>query len=77
LETSNSKQNSREIIPRETAKVANRQETIVRIPIIVPPIEVELALRVVLVEIRHVAIAIDLGNGALYEKPSMPPFAES
>jgi len=51
--------------------VANGEETIVGVPVIVPPIEVEVALRSVPVEIRDVAVAIDLANGALYEKPSI------
>ena len=57
------KQNSRDG-SGETARVADRQEAVVGVPVIVPPVEVELALRVVLVEIRHIAIAIDLANGA-------------
>ena len=56
-------------------KVADNKEPIVGIPVIVEPIEVELALRAILVEIRHIAVAVDLGDGALYEKPSvaLPP----
>ena len=49
--------------------MANRQEAIVGIPVIVPPIEIEVTLGIVPVEIRHVAVAIDLSNGALCEKP--------
>ncbi len=45
--------------------VANGQETVVAIPVVVPPIEVEVPLGVVLVEIRHVAVAVDLGDRAL------------
>ena len=52
--------------------VANRQEAVVGIPVVVEPIEVEVALRTILVEIRHVAVVIDLANGALCEKPSKP-----
>ena len=51
--------------------VANGKEAIVRIPVVVPPIEVEVPLGVVLVEVRHVPVAVNLSNGALYEKPSM------
>jgi hypothetical protein len=61
---------------RRKLKVANGQETVVVIPVIVPPIEVEVALGTVLVEVRHVAVTIDLANGALYEKRSMPPPTE-
>ncbi len=43
--------------------VANSQETIVGIPITVPVVEVEVPLGIVLVEVRHVAVAIDLTNG--------------
>lgn len=52
--------------------VANGQETVVRIPIVVPPVEIELALGIVPVEVRNVAVAIDLADGALYKKPSTP-----
>jgi hypothetical protein len=45
--------------------VANGQEAVVAIPVVVPPIEVEVALPVVLVEMRHVAVAVDLGDRAL------------
>lgn len=45
-------------------KVANGEEAIHRIPVIVEPIEVELALGIVPVEVRHVAIAIDLRDRA-------------
>ena len=55
--------------------VANRKEAVVGIPVIVPPIEVEVTLGIVPVEVRNVTITIDLANGALCEKPSMalPP----
>jgi len=55
--------------------VANSQEAIVGVPIIVPPIEVEVPLRAVLVQVRDIAVAIDLANGALCKKPSvtLPP----
>ena len=52
--------------------VANRKEAVVGIPVIVPPIEVKVALGIVPVEVRNIAVTIDLANGALCEKPSMP-----
>lgn len=52
--------------------MANRKEAVVGVPIIVEPIQIEVALGVILVEVKHVAIAIDLGNGTLYEKLSKP-----
>ena len=52
--------------------MANTEEPVVGIPVIVPPIEVEVALGIVPVEVRNVAVAIDLANGALCEKPPMP-----
>lgn len=63
--------NSRDGCSGEIGKVANGQEAVVGIPVIVEPIEVEVALGTVLVEIRHVAVAIDLRDGALCEKPSV------
>ena len=51
--------------------MANSEEAIVRIPVVVSPIEVEVPLGIVPVEIRHVAFVIDLSNGALCEKPSI------
>ena len=44
--------------------VANGEETVVAIPVVVPPIEVEVALGIVPVEVRHVAVAIDLRDRA-------------
>lgn len=52
--------------------VANTEETVVGIPVIVPPIKVQVALGIVPVEIRNVAVAIDLADGALCKKLSMP-----
>jgi hypothetical protein len=52
--------------------VAHREETIVLVPPVVEPIEVEVALRPVLPEFRHVAVAIDLRDGALCGEPSVP-----
>jgi len=52
--------------------VAHREEPVVAIPVIVKPIEVELALRVILVEVEDVAITVDLRDGALYKIPSKP-----
>ena len=54
-------------------KVANGEEPIVRVPVVVEPVEVQVALGVVPVEVRHVAIAIDLGDRAMCYEPSMPP----
>lgn len=56
--------------------VANREKAVVSIPVVVPPIEVEVALRTVLVQTRHVAVTIDLANGALHEKPSVTPLPD-
>ena len=53
--------------------VANREETVVVIPVTVPIVEVEVALRIVPVEVRHVAIATHLTNGTLCKKSSIPP----
>jgi len=46
-------------------KVADSEETVVRIPVIIPPIEVQLVLRVILVEVRDVPIAVHLCRGTL------------
>jgi len=53
--------------------VANREESIVGVPVIVPPIEVQVALGIVPVEVRNLAVEVDLTNGALCEKPPVPP----
>jgi hypothetical protein len=45
-------------------KVANGEKAIVRIPVIVEPIEVEVPLGIVPVEVRHVARVIDLRDRA-------------
>lgn len=52
------------------------EEAIVGIPIIVEPIEIEIALRIVLVEVSHVAVAIDLRNRPLCEILPMPQPSE-
>jgi hypothetical protein len=52
--------------------VANTEEAVVGIPVIVPPIEVQVAIGTVPVQVRNVAVAIDLPNGALCEKLSIP-----
>lgn len=65
METPAVKQNSRERIPGETLTVADRKEAVVGIPVVVEPIEVEVALGVALVEVRHIAVAVDLADGAL------------
>ena len=72
METTISKQNSSDKIRGVTVIVANRKEAVVGIPVIVPPIEVEVTLRIVPVEVRNVTVTIDLANGALCEKPSIP-----
>ena len=56
--------------------MAHREETIVLVPPVVEPIEVEVPLRPVLPEFRHIAVAIDLRDGALCEEPSMSPSLE-
>ena len=45
-------------------KVANSEEAIDRIPVVVEPIQVEVPLGAVLVEFRHVPVAIDLRDRA-------------
>lgn len=45
-------------------KVANGEEAIVRIPVVVEPIQVEVPLGTVPVEVRHVAVAINLRDRA-------------
>jgi len=77
METSAYKQNSRGITPGETVKVANSQEPVVAIPVTVPPIQVQVPLRAILVEIRHVAVAVDLSDGALCERSSITPPLDS
>ncbi|OGD56470.1 hypothetical protein A2V71_03780 [Candidatus Berkelbacteria bacterium RBG_13_40_8] len=42
--------------------VADRQETAIAIPIIVKPIEVEVALTIIAVEIDHVAVTVNLAG---------------
>ncbi|MEK7520273.1 MAG: hypothetical protein AAB581_03480 [Patescibacteria group bacterium] len=44
----------------ETIKVANTEEAIVGIPVVVPPIKVEVPLGTVPVEVQHIALAVDL-----------------
>lgn len=45
--------------------MANGKETVVAIPVVVPPIQVEVTLAVVDVEIRHVAVTVDLRDRTL------------
>ena len=74
MEEAVDKQNSSAKITEEKSSIiANPEETIVGIPVVVEPIEVEVALRTVLVEIRHMAVAINLSNGTLCKRPSVPP----
>ncbi|MEK7606165.1 MAG: hypothetical protein AAB458_01030 [Patescibacteria group bacterium] len=54
-------------------KVANGQEPTGVVPVVVPPVEVEVPLRVVPIEVRDVAVAIDQSDGAMYDVPSVPP----
>ena len=56
--------------------MANGQEPTDVVPIVVVPIEVEVPLRVVPVEVRDVAVAIDRSDGAMYDVPSVPPLLE-
>lgn len=56
--------------------VANSRKAVDVIPVIIEPIQVQLALRVVPVEVSHVAVAIDLGHGAMCDMPSSPPSFE-
>ncbi len=49
----------------EPARVANGEEAAVAIPPVITPVEVEVPIRVVPVEIRHIAIAIDLRDRAI------------
>ena len=51
--------------------MANRQEAIVGIPVVIPVVEVKVAV-VIHVEFEHVAITVHLADGALCEKPSVP-----
>ena len=52
--------------------MANTEEAVVGIPVIVPQIEVEVALGIVPVEVRNVVVVSDLANGSLCKKPPMP-----
>ena len=45
--------------------VANGEEAVVRIPVVVPPIEVEVPVGVVPVQVGHVAVTVDLRGRAL------------
>ena len=73
METATYLQDSRGGASGETERVANGEEAVVAIPVIVPPIEVELPLGVVPIEVRHVAMTPDLGDGTLYKLPSISP----
>jgi hypothetical protein len=53
-------------------RVANEGEPVVVVPPIVKPVEVEVALRAVPVEVRHVAVAVNLADG-MWRVSSMPP----
>ena len=47
------------------------EEATIAIPVIVPPVEIEVALRAVPVEIHHVTVVVDHTGRALYEIPSL------
>ena len=49
----------------EIVKVANSEEAIVRIPVIIPPIEVEVPVGIVPVEVRHITVTVDLRDRAI------------
>lgn len=72
MEAPNIKQNSREYLPGETIEVAKGEKTIVIVPFIVPPIEVKIPLRTVLIEVGDIAVVIDLAGRASCETPSIP-----
>lgn len=72
LEAPTCKQNSREIASGETVTVANGQKPIVVVPVIIPPIQIEVTLRTVTPEVRNVTVAVNLTGRTLCEIPSMP-----
>lgn len=72
-ETIDKQNSSAKITEEKSLIIANPKETIVGIPVVIKRIEVEVALRTVLVEIRNMAVAINLGNGTLCKRPSVPP----
>lgn len=45
--------------------VANGEEAVVAIPVVVPPVEVEVTLAVVPAEVRNVAVVTDLRDRTL------------
>lgn len=68
------------ILPRSSRgrekRVADDEEPVVLVPVVVDPVQVQVALRSVLVEIRDVAVAIQvLPDGAVvsYSVPPVPP----
>ncbi len=73
MATTNCKQNSRDYCSGEIIRVANPKETVVAIPVIVPPVEVEVALRAIPVQIRYVPIAVHLRDRTLCSRSSSPP----
>ena len=70
-ETVDKQNSSAKITEEKSLIIANPKEAIVGIPVIIKPIEV--TLRTILVEIRHMAVTINLSNGTLCERPSVPP----
>ncbi len=73
MEKTTDKKNSPAVIRGRTIIVAHGEEPATLIPLVVVPVQIELALRIVHVEIRNVAIVVQLRDGALYDKPSIPP----
>ncbi len=64
METTACKQNSWEFTPGEIIEsCADREEAVVVIPLAVPVDQVELALVVPPIEVRHVAVAVDRSFG--------------
>ncbi len=54
--------------------LANGQEPAVLVPVVVIPVEVELAVGTVPVEVGRVAVAVDPGGAVkIYKMSSMPP----
>ena len=57
---------------RGMKRVADGSEATDVVPVVVNPVQVEVTLRVIAVEIRYVAVTIDDSNGALCDTPSKP-----
>ncbi len=65
MEATTHKQNSRARGTREIVKIAHSKEAVVAIPVIIHPVEVEVPLRAIPVEIGDVPIAINERLGAI------------